>query len=133
MGLEIAGGMYMPTPAELSAVRKAISAAPGQLRRLTQSPKLVSQLGPLAGVRLKRTPKGVAPDDPAADLLRFKQFYHFVTLPAAAAQSRAIRREVITRFKLLSPLVDYLNTIALSAAAEEPGESGRPTRPPPMF
>ena len=132
-GVEIAGGMYMPSPPELAAVRAAIAEDGGKsIRQILRDPKLKKLLGELQGDRLTRTPKGYDPSHPAADLLCRKQFYFFVILPAKTALEPGLRKAVCTRFRAVAPLVDYLNEAVLSRLRET-GEEPTPRRPEPMF
>ena len=132
-GVEVAGGMYMPGPDELAAVRRAIADDDGAaFRALVADRALRRKMGELLGERLARVPKGFPADAPAGDLLRLKQFYFFVMLPADTALTPALRREVASRFRLVSPLVHWLNDAALAGLRAESDEPTA-TRPPPMF
>ena len=136
--VEIAAGMYMPGPEELAAVRAAIARDGGKtLRTLTGDRSCRKLAGELRGERLSRVPRGVDADHPAAELLRMKQWYLDVTLPASAALEPSIRKEITMRFRAMAPVVHYLNDAALAAAREaEDDDAGReaiPRRPAPMF
>lgn len=133
---EIAAGMYMPGPEELTAVRAAIAKDNGKaLLILLAAPGLRKQAGKLLGEMLARVPRGYDADHPAADLLRMKQWYFDVTLPASAALEPSIGRHITTRFRAMAPLVNYLNNVALAAAreADADGVDAIPKRPAPMF
>jgi uncharacterized protein (TIGR02453 family) len=134
--VEIAAGMYMPGPEELAAVRSAIEADNGKaLRELLAAPGLKKQAGGLLGTKLARVPKGFAPDHPAADLLRMKQWYFDITLPATAACEPSIRKQITTRFRAMAPVVHYLNNVALAARDDTGADEADaiPKRPAPMF
>ena len=135
--VEIAGGMYMPGPEELAAVRAAIARDEGRTLRKLAGDKACRKLaGGLLGDKLARVPKGFDAGHPAADLLRMKQWYFDVTLPAAAALEPSIRKQVTTRFRAMAPVVHYPNNAALAAAREEDDAGERdaiPKRPAPMF
>ena len=45
--------------------------------------------GEMQGEQLTRVPKGFAPDHPAADLVRYKQFLLWAELPADVATQRS--------------------------------------------
>jgi uncharacterized protein (TIGR02453 family) len=135
--VEIAAGMYMPGPEEITAVRAAIARDGGKaIRRFTGDRSCRKLAGELLGDRLSRVPRGFEPDHPGADLLRMKQWYFDVTLPAKAALAPSIRKEITTRFRAMAPLVHYLNNAALEAARgkDDPNErESIPKRPAPMF
>ena len=133
-GVEVAGGMYMPGPAELLAVRQAIAADADGLRKLIASAKLNRVMGEAHGHKLARVPKGFDANHPAGDLLRLKQLYFDVTLPAELALTKDIRRAVVDRFKLMEPVVTFMNDAALRKLTEEDDrDDKRPKRPEPMF
>ena len=98
-------------------------------------PQLRSTAGELLGTKLARVPKAFDPDHPAADLLRMKQCYFDVTLPASAALEPSIRKQITTRFRATTPVVDYLNNAALAARkdADAAEADAIPKRPKPMF
>lgn len=124
----------MPGPMELLAAREAIASNEANFRKILSVPKLKRTMGELVGTRVVRVPKGFAVDHPAADLLRMKQFYFFVNLPVDVALGKKMRPAIIERFKLMDPLVRFLNDAALSKLQAEPhGEERRPKRPDPMF
>jgi len=130
-GVEIAGGIYMPGPEELAAVRDEIARKPKAFAALTSEAKLVRRLGPLRGEKLARVPKGFDPEDAAAEYLRMKNFYFDLTLDSSAALKPSFRKTVIDHFKLVAPVVNYFNRAVL--AAIKPEEPDRPVRPEPMF
>ena len=136
-GVEIAAGVYMPEPPELNAIRKAIAedaTTRGTFRKLLDDKTLKKTMGELQGDKLSRCPKAYPPDHPAADMLRLKQLYFYVTLPPERALDKSIRREIVTRFKRMAPAVQWLNTACLAAARERDGEADPiPVRPAPMF
>jgi uncharacterized protein (TIGR02453 family) len=107
--LLIAGGVYMPGPKELLAIRNHIAANPAPLRRILAS-RPVASLGGLQGDQLMRVPKGFAPDHSAADLLRYKQFLVWVKHPPETALGEALLPLLVQTFQALLPLVRFLNT-----------------------
>ncbi|MFN3322171.1 MAG: DUF2461 domain-containing protein [Bryobacteraceae bacterium] len=112
--VEIAGGVYMPGPEQLGAIRNRLAERYEQFRKLTGSKKLRNLMGELRGDQLSRVPKGFPSDHPAADLLRGKQWYYYVLLDPGAAASPAIVKEIATRFRAMAPLVDFLNAPLLA-------------------
>ncbi|PWU06253.1 MAG: TIGR02453 family protein [Terriglobia bacterium] len=106
----VGGGVYMPTPEILLALRNHIASQHAQLRKLTAVPAVRKLLGELQGDRLSRVPKGFAADHPAADLLRLKYFVLYVVLPPELATTKALFREIVKRFQAMAPVIDFLNT-----------------------
>ena len=129
--LGIAGGMYMPEPEQLRAVRQAIADHWADFAKLCEDPSLVKLFGPLQGDSMKRVPKGFDPQSPAADFLRRKQWYLYVELDAKVGLTPRIYDEVMGRFKRSLPMVQFLNDAVLRALGDE--EDARPARPEPMF
>jgi len=105
----IGGGVYMPEPAALLAIRNHIAENHAALRRILANPKLRRLLGDLQGEQLARVPKGFCADHPAADLLRFKQFVLYVELPSDLATSPTLYREIVDRFRVMVPFLRFLN------------------------
>jgi uncharacterized protein (DUF2461 family) len=54
-------------------------------------------------------PKGFCAEDPAADLLRFKQFLLFTTLDAAIVTTPKLFVEMEKRFRAMAPFLEFLN------------------------
>ena len=128
----IAGGIYMPGPIELAAVRAEIAAHPALFRKSVDDKKMTQLVGPLLGEQLTRVPKAFSSEDPAADLLRRKQFYYRTSLPVTAATSPGLDKILIKHFKAMSSTMDYLNGVMLKARNGDADEQ-RPVRPKPMF
>jgi uncharacterized protein (TIGR02453 family) len=131
--VEVAGGMYMPGPEELGAVRRAIAADSTQFMKLIGAKPLVRKLGPLQGEKLKRPPKGFDADSVVDELLKHKQLYFYATLDAKLALSPRIRREVVERFAAMAEVMEWFNAVLLAAARDSEGDEARPRRPDPMW
>ena len=133
-GCVIAGGMYMPGPEELAAVRAAIAADPQGWAKLVENKALIRSAGPLLGEKLSRPPKGVPADHPVAEYLRMKQWYFDVSLPPEAACVPSFRKEIVRRFEAMAPVVHWLNGAVIRATRDGSLEPDAiPRRPEPMF
>ena len=108
-GVEVGGGIYMPPPETLLAVRTHIAERHAEFRRLAASSAITRLLGTVQGERLSRVPKGFCADHPAADLLRFKQFLLFTTLDAAIVTTPKLFVELEKRFRAMTPFLEFLN------------------------
>jgi len=106
----IGGGMYMPQPPQLVAVREHIAGHVKQLRAIVESPGFRKHVGALQGDKLTRVPRGFAKDHPAAEYLKFKHFIAGADLPPALATSPAFYKTVLTVFRHITPLARFLNT-----------------------
>lgn len=105
----IGGGVYLPTPETLAAIRQHIAGRHEDFRRILAARALRSLCGEMQGERLARVPKGFAADHAAADLLRFKQFLFYVELPPETAVTAALYDEIVKRFRVMAPFTDFLN------------------------
>ena len=109
------GGIYMPEPAELYAIRARVAADHRRLHRAVTSREFASVIGEMSGDRLTRVPRGYPKDHPAANYLRHKQFLGFREYPAEFALSPRFYPELLKVFKALTPLVTFLNEAILEA------------------
>ena len=121
----IGGGMYMPEPAELYAIRARIATDHRKLHRIATSREFKSVLGGMSGEQLTRVPRGYPKDHPAAEYLRHKQFLGFREYPAEFALSPRFYPELLKVFKALTPLVNFLNDAILKGTR---GRGDRGTR-----
>jgi len=132
--LEIAGGVYMPGPVEMLAVRQAIAGKPALWQKLLADKATLRRTGPLRGAQLTRVPKGFDPQSPVADYLRMKQWYFDMELDAQEALRPTLRKTISDRFQAMAPMVHYLNNVILKKLAETSGPADTlPQRPEPMF
>jgi uncharacterized protein (TIGR02453 family) len=115
----VGGGVYMPSPETLLAIRTHIAARPAELRRLTESKSVRKLFGELQGEQLTRVPKGFAGDHPAEDLLRMKQFLLYIELPPEMATTPRLFREIESRFRAMTPFLEFLNTPLLAPARKK--------------
>ncbi|HSI34610.1 MAG: DUF2461 domain-containing protein [Phycisphaerae bacterium] len=134
-GVEVGGGMYMPGPDELAAVRGAIAASPKAFDKIFNDRKTAKLAGPLLGDKLKRLPKGYEhlAGTPAEEAVKGKQWYWFTPLPVELAMSAKLAREVVKRFEATRAGVDWLNDAVLAATRSGEGEEGKVRRPEPMW
>ena len=105
----IGGGVYMPMPETLRAMREQIAVRPAEFRRLMNGGAAKKLYGEMQGAQLARVPKGFACDHPAANLLRYKQFLFYVELPPEIAGTREIAATIGKHFRAIAHFVDFLN------------------------
>ena len=116
----------MPERDQLIAIRRYLSASGGnhhaELRRILANKRLLAVLQPFdardEASKLTRAPKGFSPEDPALDLLLYRQWGVSATLPAADALLPTLRKQIVQRFKLATPLVDLLNAPLIAVPAK---------------
>jgi uncharacterized protein (TIGR02453 family) len=107
--IEVAGGVYMPTPLELRAIRLHLAENHDEFRRIVTARPLRALLGELRGDQLSRAPKGFDPRHPAADLVRYKQWLFWILLDPALATTPRLLPELVRRFRAMSEFVEFLN------------------------
>ncbi len=107
--VEVGGGVYMPPPESLLAIRHHMARNGEEFRRILAARTVRRLLGDLQGEQLARVPKGFCAEDPAADLLKFKQYLLFTTLPADTVPTPRLYTEVLKRFRAMAPFIDFLN------------------------
>jgi uncharacterized protein (TIGR02453 family) len=105
----IGGGLYMPSSAELQAIRAHVAATFPQVHRIATAPAFKRHVGALDGERLTRVPRGYAKEHPAAHYLQFKQFLAGREYGADLAVSRRFYSELMAVFRSVAPLVRFLN------------------------
>jgi uncharacterized protein (TIGR02453 family) len=122
-GVGVGGGIYMTPPDHLQAIRGYLAENYREFRKLTGSRAIRAALGELQGEKLVRPPKGFTPDHPAIDLIRAKQWYYFVELDPALAETPQVFIAVSDRFRKMFPVVDFLNVPLLGLAKNRRGAS----------
>jgi uncharacterized protein (TIGR02453 family) len=115
----MAGGLYHCEPHLLLAVREHIAEHHERLRAILRRKAVQSLLGELQGDRLSRPPKGWGTDHPAADLLRYKDLLLETTLRAGEALKPSAINEVVSRFRAMAPMLEFLNEPLLGIAARQ--------------
>ena len=105
----IGGGIYAPEPRELARIREHIAAHHRRLRAIVEAPAFRRGVGALDGLELTRTPRGYPADHPAARYLKFKQMYAGRRYDVALATSPRFYAELIRVFRVVAPLVTFLN------------------------
>jgi len=105
----VGGGVYMPAPETLQAIRRHIAANATEFRKLIRGKAVRELYGEMHGEQLSRVPKGFCAEDPAADLVRYKQFLFYVELAPELATSEEVLGEVVRRFRAITPFLRFLN------------------------
>ena len=108
-GVEVAGGVYMPPSENLLAMRRYLLEHHQEYRRIVADRAVRRLLGDIAGERLARVPKGFPADHPAADLVRYKQWYYDALLDVGLTLTPRLLPELVKRFRAMIPLVEFFN------------------------
>ncbi|MGE5645500.1 MAG: DUF2461 domain-containing protein [Acidobacteriota bacterium] len=118
--IEVAGGIYMPGPDVLRAVRLHMLENHEEFREILRERQLCSLMGELQGDQLTRVPKGFPAGHPAADLIRYKQWLVYVTLDPAIATTPKLFKEISERFRAMVPMMEFLNAPLAPARRKQP-------------
>jgi uncharacterized protein (TIGR02453 family) len=106
----IAAGIYMPQREQLLAIRMLLLEKHNEFRQMLNDKKLRRLMDLDLDVRaLSRPPKGFPADHPGMDLIKQQQWGVLTHLPVEAALQKTLVKEVVTRFRLAAPIVDFLN------------------------
>lgn len=117
----IAGGLYMPPPPELKAIRRAILEDAAPLRAILRKKAFVKSWGSeLPGDRVKTAPRDVPKDHPDLDLLRYKSFEVMRKVSDRDVLARDFARNATDHFETLQPFVAWLNAAVERARRRNP-------------
>jgi len=111
----IGGGMYMPQPQQLLAVREHIAANVRQLRAIVESPAFRRKVE-LSGHKLTRVPRGFPKDHDAAEYLKYRHFIAGAEFPPAFAASAKFYPTLLSVFREVLPLARFLNAPLVKGA-----------------
>jgi uncharacterized protein (TIGR02453 family) len=107
--LLIGGGLYMPLPEDLNAIRNHIFENPKKFLHIVKSATFRRTFGDVAGEQLTRVPRGFPAESPVADYLRHKQFLAGKTFPPELATTPQFYKTLLKTFEAMLPFVRFLN------------------------
>jgi uncharacterized protein (TIGR02453 family) len=108
----IAGGLYMPTPEQLSKFRKAIASDASAFEKIVHAKPFVQHFGAVEGERLKTAPQGYDRDHPELELLQLKQVVAIHRFSVEDVLAPDFSKRIVTMSKAMKPFVDYLQEVA---------------------
>jgi len=106
-----AGGLWMPEPMALSKIRQEIDYSFDEWKKITGNASFKKSFteGVKSGDTLVRPPKGYEESNPAIEYLKMKSFIVSKPFSNAEVQSKIFITEVTKTFKVMKPLIDFLN------------------------
>jgi uncharacterized protein (TIGR02453 family) len=107
-GCFVAGGAYIPPAPWLNAIREKIDENGEELARIIRQKDFVKFFGAMEGEKVKTTPKGYSKDHPYIELLKHKSFLADMAIPVKVLTSEGCFDLVISAFRAMKPLNDYL-------------------------
>jgi len=115
----VGGGMWMPPREALRRLREAIAHDPKRFNQIVTDRRLVRRFGGLSEEAvLHRVPRGFAPDHVAARWLKFQSFVVGRVLSDAQAVSARLTALLEADFRLMLPLVRWINGVLGLRSAE---------------
>ena len=107
----VAGGFWDPEPTDLKRIRDEFSYDAAPVRKIFKSKPFISTFGSLEGEQLKTAPKGFDADNPAIDLIRYKQFFLMHRFSDKEVFADDFFKQVNDTFKKMRPFFDYMTEV----------------------
>lgn len=107
----VGGGFWGPNSQDMMHIRKHLQQEPDMLRDIIQSKDFKDNFGQLLGAQLKRAPKGFEVDDPAIDLLRYKQYWVRHHFTDKEVMKPDFHKKIVAQFRHMRPFFDYMSEI----------------------
>jgi uncharacterized protein (TIGR02453 family) len=106
-----AGGFWGPEPDDLKRIRDEFAFDATPFRKILKSKNFVKNFGTLQGEQIKTTPKGYSADDPALDLLRYKQFEVIKYFSDKEVLRPDFVKTLNETFKQMRPFLNYMTEV----------------------
>lgn len=106
-----AGGFFGPNPDDLHRIRKDMDANYTDWKKLLSNKKLVHTFDGMKGEQVVHAPKGFARDNPAIELLKYKQIYFERTFSDKEVLDKNFLIMLNQTFKNLRPFFDYMSEV----------------------
>lgn len=104
----ISGGIYMPQPEKLKAIRKEIYLFPEDFTQLIEAPDFVRNFTFFQEDKLKRPPLGFPADFPLIEYLKYKHYCPWVPIPDEWLTEPGIIDRILQFYSLMKPFNDYI-------------------------
>lgn len=104
----VGGGLYLPTGAQVKAIRHSIASNPDDWLAIVENRRFKKEYGGIDGENLQRAPLGYPVDHPMIAHLRHKQFYAGKVLEGSACLKPRFVQTVETVLTDILPLVRWL-------------------------
>lgn len=115
-GSFVAGGFWGPEPKDLQRIRQDIDANYSAWQKMLSGKALVSAFGKMLGDQVASAPKGYKKDNPAIDLLRYKQFLLRHDFTDAEVLAPGFAKTASDTFKKMRPFLDHMSEILTTDA-----------------
>jgi len=105
----LAGGFWAPNSQDLKHIREQIAQEPELLRKIIEEKSFKKYFGELRGDQVKTAPKGFSKEDPAIDLLRYKQMIVTHEFTDKEVMTKGFAKKVSDGFQQMRPWFDYMS------------------------
>lgn len=112
----VADGFWGPEPEDMKRIRDEFAFDPKPFRKIIGSKSIRETFGGLSGEQVKTAPKGFSKDDPAIDLVRYKQFQLIRKFSDKEVLSPWFLADVNNSFRKMRPLLDYMSSVLTTDA-----------------
>lgn len=109
----VAGGIYMPEPANLVKVRQEVDYNWPAFKKIITQKTFKTFFGDLSKegeMSLSRPPKGYDAGNPAIDYLKLKSFIVSAPIKDAELTTNQLIKQTIAAYKAMYPLITFVNT-----------------------
>ncbi len=110
-GTMVACGFSYPNADDLKRIRQDISSNHQQWKRLLKLKKIRNTYGEMTGEQVKTAPRGFSKDDPAIELLRYKQYWFERSFSDSEVLSKDFLDQVNNSFKDIRPFFDHMSEV----------------------
>ena len=109
MGNMIAGGFWMPEAPVLKLLRQEVEYNTDEFKAILHNRTFKKWFNELEENKLKKAPKGVDPEHPDIELLKYTSFVAVYEITDAEVLSKDFVKTCASGFKAMKPLLDFLN------------------------
>ena len=107
----VAGRFWGPNPEDLKRIREELTYDATPLRKILKSKPFKNTFGTLLGEQVKTTPKGFDANNPAIDLLRYKQFLVKKSFSDNEVFDKHFVEKAAQTFRSMRPFFDYMSEV----------------------
>jgi uncharacterized protein (TIGR02453 family) len=119
-GTHIGCGFAYPNPDDLLRIRKDISGNFEDWKKMLSAKSIRNVFGAMQGSQVKTAPRGFSKEDPAIDLLRYKQYWFEHSFTDSEALSKDFVKTMDKTFRTIRPVFDYFSEILTTNENGEP-------------
>ena len=107
-------GFTYPSPEDLKRIRLDIQNNYNHWQKLLSTKSIKSTYGTIQGEKVATSPKGFPKDDPAIDLLRYKQYWFQRSFTDKEVLAADFLNKVNQSFKNIRPFFDYVSEVLIT-------------------